>query len=480
MKSLSKIFARYLVTAVIIILSTLFLNMVLVIITGLRITQSTSHLVSGSREIADELQMSSDAVSLSDIGYQKLEQGYSWAMLLDDSGQVVWDWKLPADLDHAYTPNEIAAFSKWYLNDYPVTERVTDYGLLVIASPRGSIWKYNIRENMTALTQKLYMIPVTLLVNLIFVFLLALFMGFLFYRSLRTIAVGIEQLSEQKPIHLPEKGMTEMLARQLNRTSDILAEQKKRLARRDDARTNWISGVSHDIRTPLSLIMGYASALKEDSSLTEEQRHQAEMMELQSLQIKRLIEDLNLTSKLEYEMQPLRPSDFQPSRLLRKIVSDFYNQGLPDKFVIDLYIDPDVEQMTLNGDTALLERAFRNLIQNSIRHNPDGCTVTVTAYPEKGGICFQVSDDGCGIPENVIRSLTGTLPDNEKAPHIMGLRIVWQIFKAHGWDMVFSDQRTIHILFMPETEKDDRRPHRMFSKVWNPRKKPTNKAERKN
>lgn len=446
MKSLSKIFARYLLTAVIIILSTLFLNMILFFITGWRIARSDYHLVSGSREIANELQLSGDTVSLSDTGYQKLTEGHSWAMLLDDGGQVIWSWQLPDRLNHIYTPNEIAAFSKWYLDDYPVLERVTDYGLFVLASPRNSVWKYNLWEDMTSLNQKLYMIPVILLVNLVFVFLLSLFMGFLFYRSLRVVAIGIERLSEQKPIHLPEKGMTEMLARQLNRTSDILTRQKEHLERRDNARTEWISGVSHDIRTPLSLIMGHAGFLKDDPSLSEKQREQAKLIELQSLQIKHLIEDLNLTSKLEYEMQPLRLTDFQPSKLLRKLVSDFYNQGLPDTHSIELYVDPGAEQITLNGDAALLERAFRNLIQNSIRHNPGGCTVTVTAVPEDEGICFLVSDNGCGIPENVIQALSGTLPDKEKAPHIMGLRIVYQIVKAHGWQMIFPDERTVQIL----------------------------------
>lgn len=465
MKSLSKIFVRYLLTALTIILITLFLNLVIFIITGFRIAQTSPRQVSTSREIAGELKIDSGSVSLSDVGYEYLAQSYAWSMLLDEKGQVVWNWNLPDSLNHAYTPNEIAAFSKWYLDDYPVTELITDLGLLIIASPKGSLWKQSVIFDMDSVIQMIYMVPVTLIANLIFVFLLALFMGFLFYRSLRTVAVGIEQLSEQKPIHLPEKGMTEMLARQLNRTSDILAEQKKRLKQRDDARTNWISGVSHDIRTPLSLIMGYASALKEDPSLTEDQRRQAEMMELQSLQIKHLIEDLNLTSKLEYEMQPLRTSDFQPSRLLRKIVSDFYNQGLADEFVIDLYIDPKTEQITLNGDTALLERAFRNLIQNSIRHNPGGCRITVTVCPEKEGVCFRLSDDGCGIPEAVIRALNGTLPDTEKAPHIMGLRIVSQIFRAHGWEMNFSDQRTICILYSAPFKEHD------------PRKKPTNKAQ---
>lgn len=461
-KSLSKIFMRYLLTALIIILVTLFLNVILYVIAGFRIIQSTNHHVSQSRTIAEELQILEGTVTLSDTGCRYLEEsGYEWAMLIDDRGEVIWNWNLPSDLDHVYTPNQIAAFSKWYLADYPVTERVTDYGLLVIASPKNSIWKQNFSDSVTTIETLAYMIPITFIANLIFVFLLSLFLGFLFYRSLRVIAIGIERLSEQKPIRLPEKGITEMLAKQLNQTADVLMRQKESLEKRDNARTDWISGVSHDIRTPLSLIMGYSSALKEAQNLTEEQRRQVTVIEAHSLQIKHLIEDLNLTSRLEYEMQPLRPASFSPSRMLREIVSDFYNQGLADNYTIDLQIDPEAEQITLSGDTALLTRAFRNLIHNSIRHNPEGCTVTISVCLKNNSVRFQITDDGCGIPENVIQALTGNLsefakgrvpqsspdaPQYKKAPHIMGLRIVWQIVKAHGWQMGFPDVHTVRIL----------------------------------
>lgn len=446
MKSLSRILLRYLWYSLWMLLITLALNMFLYVLFGFQTVQSTNRSTTAIRNISEELDRTDGTVCLSEQGYEYLKTDYVWAMLLDAHGTVLWNWNLPDSLNHSYTVSEVASFSKWYLDDYPVTEWVTDHGLLVIAQQRGSIWKYNIKERKEVLHYITAMIPVTLSSNLILLFCLVLVFGFRFYRSLRVLAVGLEQLSEEKEVHLPEKGPTELLAGQLNRTSDILTRQRKHLAKRDEARISWINGVSHDIRTPLSLIMGYAADLKEDASLSEEQQHLAEIIKAQSMKIKRLIEDLNLTSRLEYDMQPLRLSELHPAGLLRTAVSDFYNQGLSDRHLIDLYMDPDVEQITLNGDPSLLTRAFSNLIQNSIRHNPDGCTVTVTAYPEKDGICFQVSDDGCGIPKAVIQSLEGRLPETEKAPHIMGLRIVYQIFQAHGWQMLFTDSHTIHIL----------------------------------
>ncbi len=448
MKNLSKIIFRYLVSAFFMILLTLLLNVALYVVLGFRMVQATSRSIAHIRIAAEQFLPLEEGFALSGEGYAYLEEHYVWAMMLDDAGEVIWDWKLPPTLNHPYTAREIAVFSKWYLNDYPVTERVTDYGLLVAASEPGTVWKQNINDATGVIEFIARMIPVTLSVNLGLVLLMVFFWGVRFYGSLRTLERGIQNLSDQTPIRLPEKGMTELLARQLNQTSALLIRQREQLDQRDNARTAWISGVSHDIRTPLSLIMGYASDLKEDPSLPEEQRRLAGIIKQQSLKIRQLIEDLNLTSRLEYHMQPLRPAPLKPSGLLRTVVSDFYNRGLSDLHLIDLYIDSAVEQITLRGDRALLTRAFSNLIGNSIRHNPAGCTVTVTAYPGRDDdeVCFQVSDDGPGIPREVIDALINGLSDTEKAPHIMGLRIVWQIFGAHGWEMRFTDSNTIHIL----------------------------------
>lgn len=69
-----------------------------------------------------------------------------------------------------------------------------------------------------------------------------------------------------------EKGMASELAGKLNRTSSILQKQKEKLEQRDRARTEWIAGVSHDIRTPLALIMGYSDELSREKGLGEEEK----------------------------------------------------------------------------------------------------------------------------------------------------------------------------------------------------------------
>ena len=63
-------------------------------------------------------------------------------------------------------------------------------------------------------------------------------------------------------------------------------------------------------------------------------------------------------------------TEYAPAELLRECAADYYNQGLDDIYEIELQIGPKEERLRLTGDRGLLMRAFRNLVGNSIRHNP--------------------------------------------------------------------------------------------------------------
>lgn len=93
-------------------------------------------------------------------------QGYAWAMVLDDNGNVIWQQDLPQKLNHRYTASEVAVFSHWYLADYPVQCWAADYGLFVAAEPVNSQWKYNItapQARMEAMVGGLLPVAVLLL-----------------------------------------------------------------------------------------------------------------------------------------------------------------------------------------------------------------------------------------------------------------------------------------------------------------------------
>ncbi len=125
----------------------------------------------------------------------------------------------------------------------------------------------------------------------------------------------------------------------INKTSKILQSQNNQLRRKETARANWIAGVSHDVRTPLSMIMGYAGQLREDAYLTDEERQKAAVIVKQSQRMRNLINDLNLASKLEYNMQPIHPQKENLIAVIRQVAVDFINMDIDDKHPIEWETD---------------------------------------------------------------------------------------------------------------------------------------------
>lgn len=444
-----KIIRRYILSAAVLVMAILIFNIAVLYYIGYQSSRNLkiSHLYPGEQmeHIASEFSRSGEIPSENTAIYQLSEKGYTclkeyrflWAMLLNKDGEIVWSWNLPEELPKSYDLTDIAEFTRWYLCDYPVRVWETNGNLLVSGYKKDEFTRFHFvypTKNIEAFPEYL---AVFVGMNLILFLLLALWFAYRFYQSLQPVCTGIDALAKRSPILLKEKGMTMELAKRLNQTSRILEDQDQKLRQRDDARTSWISGISHDIRTPLALIMGYSEALAENKKLEKEEQEQAESIRKQSLLIKQLIEDLNLTSKLEYHAQPLHMTEYSPSVLLREAAAEYYNEGLEETYEIEAEATPQTECLRQQGDVSLLKRALRNVIGNSIRHNPKGCRITLRLSVESKCVIWQLLDSGPGIPGNIVAVLEGQTLYEQEDLHIMGLRIVKQIIAAHGGHAAF-------------------------------------------
>lgn len=450
MKSILKIYRRYVWTACMLVAFVVFINFA--VLAGYGISQTMRRkpatIKTGRYQaVADELVQAEGGYELKEAGKQILqENNCAFLLLLDGGGQVIWSWQKPQELPERFSAGEIGAFSRWYLQDYPVTVwRYGEEGLLVFGYPKGSMVRYNMYWKRSELDALLHYIEVFVLLNMGLVVVLALAFGYRFYRSLKPVGEGIDALAEGRSVRLKEKGLTQYLREKINQTSELLEKQQEELQKRDTARTEWISGVSHDIRTPLSLIVGYADEMATDAALTEDARQKAGMIRTQSFTIKKLIEDLNLTSKLTYHMQPLRKQRYIPAVWLRQTAALMLNGGeIPESCELELDIEPELEQLSMTGDVQLLTRALQNLLGNSVRHNPGGCRIRLRAQAAEEGFCFCVRDGGKGVPEAVRQIVQeGQSGKNkDRGPHVMGLLVVKQIACAHGGNLWFEEDGT--------------------------------------
>lgn len=453
MKGLLKIIRRYSATAGGMILIVLICNVAATLcffgILGNRTgnfendTYEIGPVRSVMEQIGGEISEKNGRYEISETGREILEKSdFLWAMAIEPSGAVVWEWQLPDVIPRTYTLQNVASFSRWYLEDYPVN--VWSYGdlLLVFGRDPAQQFRFSVMMQREVVEAVPVYLELLLLLNLAVVAAFVVCFGYRFYGSLKPLAEGIDRLSRGEAVRLKEKGLTEELAGKLNRTSQILDEQGRKLRQRDQARTEWIAGVSHDIRTPLALIVGYAEQLADSETLGEEERRMAQTVRRQSLVIGQLIRDLNLTSKLAYGYQPLKRDRCRPGVILRECVADLHNGGLEQQYEITLSVTERAEQAELYADAGLVARALRNVIGNSIRHNPDGCTVEALLFVSGKSVCFVIRDSGPGIPERVVQEMgyMAETAEQERTSgvHIMGLRLTAQIAEAHGGALVFE------------------------------------------
>lgn len=364
-------------------------------------------------------------------------QGYAWAMVLDDDGSVIWQHDLPQNLNKHYTASEIASFSRWYLDDWPVFCWTADYGLFVAAMPRGSVWRCNIYNNAQLINAMAAgMLPALALLLGVPAACCLLF-SWRGARRLQTIAAGLATVADGGTIRLPTDGFARELADTVNRTSEQLRRRNEIIARRDTARTDWIAGVSHDIRTPLALILGWGEQLQQDEALPAAARQKAAGICTQSEKIRSLIGDLNLTSKLQYGAQPLRRKAVTVGPFLRRCAAEFYESPAAGDSTLELELTQAAEHTVVQADEALLLRAIENLLHNTVGHNAVPVHVTIRADAADGMLTIQVTDDGQGYPPAVLAVLQAG-ETGENPPHILGLHVVEQILAAHGGTAAFA------------------------------------------
>lgn len=441
MKSVPKLIRRF---VGILLLSSILLLIVNFLILAFYVSGQSSNNQPWkmAEEVAEALQYTeSDGYTLPETLVSDLHHSDVWAVYIDNSTmQVAWHTdNLPETVPMAYTLSDVANLTRGYIDGYPTFTGECESGLVVLGYPKTSFWKHmwpSWDYQLIAGLPKTFLL--ILAINTAIILFIYVIANTRLLHSVKPIVTGIQSLPTGNPVHVPETGLLSELALNINQTAEFLKSQNDQLRRKETARANWIAGVSHDIRTPLSMVMGYAGQLKDDIDLTDEKRQKAAVIVKQSERMKNLINDLNLASKLEYNMQPIKPANQNMIAIVRQVVVDFINMDIDGKHPIEWETDEALMVCPVNADKDLMKRAISNLIQNCINHNEQGCQiyVNITADNEKCTVC--IADNGVGATDEQIETLN-------QAPHYMvcdentteqrhglGLLIVKQIISAHN------------------------------------------------
>ena len=376
-----------------VVLLTIFLLFADLLFFGIFLSRNGMPSYPDSQEIMEHLHKENDEYRLEEEEAEKLSGAQQFAMLLDNGGNILWSEFLPKELRKSYTLQDVAKFTRYYLEDYPVRTYVVPEGLLIIGQKKEQIWKYTLEYKEGVIRNLIEFLPLFLLSNAL-------------------ILVSV-------PIWI----------------------QKKRARQKEEERTEWIAGVSHDIRTPLAIVLGNAEMIAATTE-SEEIKNRALRIEKQGLRLRRLVENLNLFSKLSFGYGNLEKEKIQVSRFLRKTITEMRNQTEDERMQFNLDIEEDLQGLVLGFNENLMERALMNLLNNAVQHNPEGCEITVKLYQdEKSHIFLTVEDNGCGLEKAALERLNRKNYEWEPSTgqHGLGLKIVKQVISRHRWKVQFAE-----------------------------------------
>ncbi len=165
----------------------------------------------------------------------------------------------------------------------------------------------------------------------------------------------------------------------------------------ENMRNNFVADVSHEIKTPLSVIQGYADLLQ-NKDLSDEKRAEYTHRLSQAIgSLTNLVTNILKLNKIENQ-GIVQKEKFSLDEQIRCCILSFEDKIDEKKLTIDV----DLEEVFIKSDKSLLEIVWNNLISNAIKYTQQGGAISVGLKKESGKTFVSISDNGCGMSEEIL------------------------------------------------------------------------------
>ncbi len=218
--------------------------------------------------------------------------------------------------------------------------------------------------------------------------------------------------------------------REISELGQTLNYAAKELSKTEALRRDLIANISHDLRTPLTMITGYSEVMRDLPG--ENTPENVQIIIDEATRLTTLVNDVLDISKLQSGTQPLSTADFNLTQSIRTILQRY--SKLTD-YNITFHADEDV---TVNADELKISQVVYNLVNNAITYTGNDKVVEITQLVRDGRVKISVRDTGEGIPEDKLNDIWDRYYKVDKAHKRaqigtgLGLSIVKSILDMHG------------------------------------------------
>ncbi len=265
----------------------------------------------------------------------------------------------------------------------------------------------------------------------------------------RSVAVGATRLAGgELSLRLREGGPGEVgeltrafnsMAERLEQSRRDLEEQNEQLRRSERQKSELVSIVSHEVRTPLASVLGFTSFLLRHDVDDETRRYYLEIIEAQGRRLSALLNDFLDVQRLEEGKLAFSQELVDITELLREQVRLFTAQSRAHRLELDVRDEP----LAVHGDSNRLAQVVGNLLSNAIKYSPTGGLVEVVGEEENGSVRISVRDEGLGIPTSdqqhvFTKFFRGDAAEQGIAGSGLGLAFARAVVEAHGGELSFT------------------------------------------
>lgn len=352
-------------------------------------------------------------------------------------------------------PYSFSEYSSFFVNQpYSLWTPEQDVNLIYEAELAGELYYLHfqipdkmLQSNQIYIYVQKYTDVFSMLIPLIALFIVPFIFTYVFFSSLRKRIKRLNQgLSEttldyQREIHDPSKDEIGQLARHFNAMSQRIHEQVARNQEQDNKRKKLVSNLSHDLRTPLTSILGYAETIEKGLYKNKEElQTYSRIILVRSQYMEKLLDTLFEVSQFDKYGIQLKKESIHLAGLIRKILAE-YVPLLELKTFETHFSIPDTDT-SIRIDPRYIERTIRNLLENALEYGKQGRFLGVIYTESHTDVEISVIDHGPGIMKEHIhlvfdRFFQGSKSRNNEGFGI-GLSIVKDIADAHNGSISVS------------------------------------------
>lgn len=200
-----------------------------------------------------------------------------------------------------------------------------------------------------------------------------------------------------------------------------------------NAEKRFASDASHELRTPVSIILAECEYARANAQTVEDYQESLDVVERQGRRMSRLINQLLNITRMDQGTQAISREEADFSELV-DVVTDEAVRASGKDFTVKKHIEPGV---TANIDVGLMSRLVQNLVENACKYTPDGGKITVSLHAAGGRATLTVSDTGIGIAKRDLGHIWERFWQADSSRGVdrgsgLGLAMVKQITDAHG------------------------------------------------